>query len=170
MAGGADDAFDLVLPSMPGYGFSEKPVSAGWDPDHIARAWAELMDRLGYTRYVSQGGDWGSVVAEAMGRHMPPGLLGIHVNLPATVPVEVAAALAAGGPAPDGLSEEERATFDKLATTAKTGGRAYFAMLTARPQNMGYGMADSPVGLAAWMLVHGGFTQWTYEDDAEMPR
>ena len=165
--GSADDAFDLVLPSMPGYGFSEKPVSAGWDPDHIARAWAELMDRLGYTRYVSQGGDWGSVVAEAKGRHMPPGLLGIHVNLPATVPVEVAAALAAGGPAPDGLSEEERATFDKLATTAKTGGRADFAMLTARPQNMGYGMADSPVGLAAWMLVHGGFTQWTYEDDAE---
>jgi len=165
--GRAEDAFHLVLPSMPGFGFSEKPTSAGWNPDHIARAWAELVTRLGYTRYVSQGGDWGSVVAEAMGRQAPAGLLGIHVNLPATVPADVAAALAAGGPAPDGLSEDERATFDKLATGSKTGGRAYFAMLTARPQNMGYGMADSPAGLAAWMLVHGGFTEWTYEDDAE---
>jgi pimeloyl-ACP methyl ester carboxylesterase len=165
--GRPEDAFHLVLPSMPGFGFSEKPTSPGWNPDHIARAWAELVTRLGYTRYVSQGGDWGSVVAEAMGRQGPAGLLGIHVNLPATVPADVAAALAAGGPAPDGLSEEERATFDKLATGGRTGGRAYFAMLTARPQNMGYGMADSPAGLAAWMLVHGGFTQWTYEDDAE---
>jgi pimeloyl-ACP methyl ester carboxylesterase len=152
---------------MPGFGFSAKPTSAGWDPDRTARAWAELMNRLGYTRYVSQGGDWGSVVTEAMGRHAPTGLLAIHVNLPATVPSEVAAALAAGRPAPDGLSEEERATFEKLATGIRTGGRAYFAMLTARPQNMGYGMADSPAGLAAWMLVHGGFTQWTYEDDAK---
>jgi pimeloyl-ACP methyl ester carboxylesterase len=164
--GSADDAFHLVLPSMPGYGFSEKPASAGWGPERIARAWAELMDRLGYTRYVAQGGDWGSVVAEAMGRHAPPGLLAIHVNLPATVPDEVAAALAAGGPPPEGLSKEERATFDKLAAGAKTGGRAYFAMLTARPQNIGHGMADSPAGLAAWMLVHGGFTQWMSEDDA----
>ena len=96
--GRAEDAFDLVLPSMPGFGFSEKPVSAGWDPDRIARAWAELMNRLGYMRYVSQGGDWGSVVTEAMGRHAPTGLLAIHVNLPATVPGEVVAALAAGGP------------------------------------------------------------------------
>ena len=163
----AEDAFDVVVPSMPGYGFSGKPTSSGWGPDHIARAWAELMNRLGYTRYVSQGGDWGSVVAEAMGRQAPAGRLGIHVNLPATVPADVAAALAAGGPAPDGLSEDERATFDKLATGIKTGGRAYFAMLTARPQNMGYGMADSPAGLAAWMLVHGGFTRWTYSDDAD---
>jgi pimeloyl-ACP methyl ester carboxylesterase len=165
--GRGEDAFDLVLPSMPGFGFSAKPTSAGWDPDRIARAWAELMNRLGYTRYVSQGGDWGSVVTEAMGRHAPTGLLAIHVNLPATVPSEVAAALAAGRPAPDCLSEEERATFEKLATGIGTGGRAYFAMLTARPQNMGYGMADSPAGLAAWMLVHGSFTQWTYEDDAK---
>ena len=165
--GRAEDAFDLVLPSLPGFGFSEKPTSAGWDPDRIARAWAELMNRLGYTRYVAQGGDWGSVVTEAMGRHAPSGLLAIHVNLPATVPNDVAAALAAGGPAPDGVSEEERAAFDKLAAGIRTGGRAYFAMLTARPQNMGYGMADSPAGLAAWMLVHGGFTQWTYQDDAE---
>jgi pimeloyl-ACP methyl ester carboxylesterase len=165
--GTPDDSFHLVLPSMPGYGFSEKPASSGWNPHKIARAWAELMNRLGYTRYVSQGGDWGSVIAEAMGRHAAPGLLGIHVNLPATVPAEVTAALAAGGPPPEGLSEEELATFHKLATAGETGGRAYFAMLTARPQNMGYGMADSPAGLAAWMLVHGGFTQWTYTDDAE---
>jgi pimeloyl-ACP methyl ester carboxylesterase len=113
--GRADDAFDLVLPSMPGYGFSGKPIAVGWDPDHIARAWAELMDRLGYTRYVAQGGNWGSVVAEAMGRHAPAGLLGIHVNLPATVPAEIAAAPAAGRPAPDGLTDGERATFDHLA-------------------------------------------------------
>jgi pimeloyl-ACP methyl ester carboxylesterase len=165
--GRAEDAFDLVLPSMPGYGFSEKPATAGWDPERIARAWAQLMNRLGYTRYVCQGGDWGSVVAEAMGRQPPAGLLGIHVNLPATVPAEVAAVLAAGGPPPEGLSEEERATFDKLAAGAKTGGRGYFVMLTARPQSMGYGMADSPVGLAAWTLVHGGFAQWTYTDDAD---
>ncbi len=102
-----------------------------------------------------------------MGRRAPAGLKGIHVNLPATVPADVAAALAAGGPAPDGLSEDERATFDTLAGGIKTGGRAYFAMLTARPQNMGYGMADSAAGLAAWILVHGGFTEWTYQDDAE---
>jgi pimeloyl-ACP methyl ester carboxylesterase len=125
------------------------------------------MSRLGYARYVSQGGDWGSVVAEAMGRQAPAGLLGIHINLPATVPPEVAAALAAGAPAPEGLSEEERATFHKLAAGAKTGGRAYFVMLTARPQSVGYGMADSPAGLAAWMLVHGGFMQWTSSDDAD---
>jgi pimeloyl-ACP methyl ester carboxylesterase len=165
--GHPEDAFDLVLPSMPGYGFSDRPTSAGWGPERIAQAWAELMNRLGYTRYVSQGGDWGSVVAEAMGRQAPAGLLGIHVNLPATVPAEVTAALAAGAPAPDGLSKEECAAYEKLATAAKTGGRAYFAMLTARPQNMGYGMADSPAGLAAWMLAHGGFTQWTYSTDAE---
>jgi pimeloyl-ACP methyl ester carboxylesterase len=164
--GRAEDAFDLVLPSMPGYGFSEKPTSAGWGPDRIARAWAELMSRLGYTRYVSQGGDWGSVVAEAMGRQAPAGLLGIHANLPGAVPAEVNAALAVGGPAPEGLSEEERATFDKLAAGAKAGGRAYFGMLSARPQNMGYGMADSPAGLAGWMLVHGGFATWTNTDDA----
>jgi pimeloyl-ACP methyl ester carboxylesterase len=121
------------------------------------------MNRLGYTRYVSQGGDWGSVVAEAMGRQAPAGLLGIHVNLPATVPAGVAAAVAAGAPAPDGL----RAAFDKLTTAAKTGGRAYFAIMTARPQTIGYGVADSPAGLAAWMLVHGGFTRWTYSTDAE---
>jgi Epoxide hydrolase N terminus len=117
--GKAEDAFDVVIPSMPGYGFSGKPTGTGWDPDHIARAWAELMKRLGYTRYVAQGGDWGSPVSNAMARHAPAGLLGIHVNLPATVPPEVAAVLAAGGPAPAGLSEKERAAFDTLDTFFK---------------------------------------------------
>ncbi len=160
--GRAEDAFDLVLPSMPGYGFSGKPTGTGWDPDHIARAWAELMKRLGYTRYVSQGGDWGAVVAEAMGRQAPAGLLGIHVNLPATVPAEVAKALNDGGPAPAGLSEKERAAFDSLNTANKKGDRGYFVMMTARPQTVGYGLTDSPAGLAAWMLVHPGFARWTY--------
>jgi len=105
--GRAEDAFDLVLPSMPGYGLSGKPTGTGWGPDHIARAWAELMKRLGYTRYVAQGGDWGAAIANAMARQAPAGLLGIHVNLPATVPPDVAAALAGGGPAPAGLSEQE---------------------------------------------------------------
>ena len=104
--GRAEDAFDVVIPSMPGYGFSGKPTDTGWGPDRIARTWAELMKRLGYTRYVAQGGDWGSPVSSAMARQAPAGLLGIHINLPATVPPEVAAALAAGGPAPAGLSDE----------------------------------------------------------------
>ncbi|HEX5868129.1 MAG TPA: epoxide hydrolase, partial [Beijerinckiaceae bacterium] len=110
--GSAEDAFDLVLPSMPGFGFSGKPTATGWGPDRIARAWAELMNRLGYARYVAQGGDWGSPVSSAMARLAPAGLLGIHINLPATVPSDVAAVLAGGGPAPAGLSEKERAAFD----------------------------------------------------------
>ncbi len=165
--GRAEDAFHLVLPSMPGYGFSGKPTSAGWGPDRIARAWAELMKRLGYDRYVAQGGDWGAVVSEAMARQAPPGLLGIHVNLPATVPSDVGAALAAGGPTPAGLSEKERAAFEALAGAQKKGGFAYFQMMTARPQAVGYGSNDSPAGLAAWLLVHPGFAQWTYGDDPE---
>ena len=120
--GRAEDAFDLVLPSMPGYGFSGKPTGTGWDPDHIARAWAELMKRLGYTRYVAQGGDWGSPISSAMARQAPAGLLGIHINLPATVPPEVAAVLAGGGPAPAGLSEKERAAFDSLERSTRSAG------------------------------------------------
>ena len=112
--GRAEDAFDLVLPSMPGYGFSGKPTDTGWGPDRIARAWDVLMKRLGYTRYVSQGGDWGSVVADVMARQAPAGLLGIHVNMPATVPANVAKALNNGDPAPAGLSAEEKAAFDSL--------------------------------------------------------
>ena len=149
--GQAEDAFDLVIPSMPGYGFSGKPTGTGWNPDRIARAWAELMKRLGYTRYVAQGGDWGSPVSSAMARQAPAGLLGIHINLPATVPPDVAAVLAGGGPAPAGLSEKERAAFDSLDTFYKKY-RAYGAMMGTRPQTIGYALTDSPVGLAAWMF------------------
>ncbi len=164
--GSAEDAFDVVIPSLPGYGFSGKPTGTGWDPDHIARTWAELMKRVGYTRYVAQGGDWGAPITSAMARQAPAGLLGIHLNLPATVPPEVGAALA-GGPAPAGLSEQERAVFESLMTYAKKGSSAYNAMMTARPQAIGYGLTDSPAGLAAWLLVHPGFAQWTYGDDPE---
>jgi pimeloyl-ACP methyl ester carboxylesterase len=163
--GRADDAFDVVIPSLPGYGFSGKPKGTGWDPDRIARAWAELMQRLGYTRYVAQGGDWGAPITSAMARQAAAGLLGIHINLPATVPPEVAAALG-GGPVPAGLSEKERAVLEALMTNAKSGNSAYFTMMTARPQTVGYGATDSPAGLAAWILVHPGFAQWTYGNDA----
>ena len=147
--GRAEDAFDLVMPSMPGYGFSGKPTGKGWNPDRIARAWAVLMKRLGYTRYVAQGGDWGSPVSSAMARQAPAGLLGIHINLPATVPSDVAMALA-GGPAPAGLSEKERAAFEPLDTFFKKY-MAYAAMMGTRPQTIGYALTDSPAGLAAWM-------------------
>jgi pimeloyl-ACP methyl ester carboxylesterase len=166
--GSAEDAFDVVIPSIPGYGFSGKPTGTGWDPDRIARVWAELMKRLGYTRYVAQGGDWGAPISSAMARQAAAGLLGIHVNLPATIPPEVGAALASGAPAPAELSEKERAVFDALMTYNKKGNSAYFAMLTARPQTIGYGMTDSPAFLAAWMLVHPGFAQWT-GDPAKSP-
>jgi pimeloyl-ACP methyl ester carboxylesterase len=149
-AGNAADAFDLVLPSMPGYGFSGKPIETGWDPERIARAWSELMARLGYERYVAQGGDWGAPVSGAMARQAPPGLLGIHINLPATVPPEIAAVLASGGPAPAGLSVAELAAFDALATFYRNY-RAYAAMMGTRPQTIGYALTDSPAGLAAWM-------------------
>ncbi len=163
--GRAEDAFDLVMPSIPGYGFSEKPTDAGWGPDRIAQLWAELMKRLGYTRYVAQGGDWGAPISSAMARLAPAGLLGIHINLPAVVPPEVGAALAAGGPAPAGLSEKERATFDVLSASAKKGSRSYAAMMGTGPQTIGYGLTDSPVGLAAWSLGHPGFLHWTYSND-----
>ena len=164
--GVAEDAFDVVIPSLPGYGFSGRPTGTGWDPDRIARAWAELMKRLAYTRYVAQGGDWGTPISSAMARQAAAGLLGIHINLPATVPPEVAAALG-GGPLPAGLSEKERAVIDALMTYAKNGNSAYFTMMTARPQTVGYGATDSPAGLAAWVLVHPGFSQWTYGADPE---
>jgi len=162
--GSAEDAFDVVIPSLPGYGFSGRPSGPGWDPDRIARAWAELMKRLGYTRYVAQGGDWGTPISSAMARQSAPGLLGIHINLPATVPPEVAAVL--GGVAvPPGLTEKERAVLEALRANAKKGNAAYFTMMTARPQTVGYGATDSPAGLAAWILVHPGFAQWTYGAD-----
>jgi len=165
--GNTSDAFDVVIPSMPGYGFSGKPTGTGWNPDHIARVWAELMKRLGYTRYVAQGGDWGAPITNAMALQAPVGLLGIHINLPATEPPEVAAALAAGGPAPAGLADKERAVFDALDTYLKKGNRSYAVMMGTRPQTVGYGVNDSPSFLAAWLLVHPGFAQWTYGHDPE---
>ncbi|MDR5755016.1 MULTISPECIES: epoxide hydrolase [unclassified Caballeronia] len=157
--GRAEDAFDVVVPSMPGYGFSGKPAGVGWGPDHIARAWDVLMKRLGYSHYVSQGGDWGSVVADAMGRQAPTGLLGIHVNMPATVPPDVAKALNNGEPAPAGLSNVEKAAYESLTILYKKGG-GYAAMMVTRPQTEGYGLADSPAGQAAWM--YDKFAAWTY--------
>jgi pimeloyl-ACP methyl ester carboxylesterase len=159
--GRPEDAFDVVIPSIPGYGFSGKPTGTGWDPDRIARAWAELMKRLGYSRYAAQGGDWGSPISSAMARQALAGLLGIHINLPATIPPDVAVVLASGGPVPSGLSKKERAAFDSLDTFNKKE-RAYAVMMGTRPQTVGYGLTDSPTGLAAWMLGHPGFAQWTY--------
>jgi pimeloyl-ACP methyl ester carboxylesterase len=168
--GRAEDAFDIVIPSVPGFGFSARPTDTGWGPDRIAQAWAELMNRLGYTRYVAQGGDWGSPISNSMGRQAPKGLLGIHVNLPGTVPPEVTAVLPTGGPAPAGLSEKERAVFDSLVAYARKGNPAYLTMMTARPQNIGYGVTDSPAGLAAWLLGHPGFAQWKFgADPAQLP-
>ena len=165
--GKAEDAFDVVIPSIPGYGFSGKPTSKGWDPDHIARVWDVLMKRLGYTRYVAQGGDWGAPISGALARQAPEGLLGIHLNLPAVVPPEASAALASGGPAPAGLSDDERAVFDGLRIFYTKGAGAYGVMMGARPQTLGYGVTDSPAGLAAWLLGHPGFAQWKFGSDAQ---
>ena len=149
--GKAEDAFDVVIPSMPGYGYSGKPMSPGWGPERMGRAWAELMDRLGYERYVAQGGDWGAFVVDQMGLQAPPGLLAIHTNMPATVPADVDKALQSGGPAPAGLSAEELLAYQQLDTTFKQ--VAYARIMGTRPQTL-YGIADSPVGLAAWLLDH----------------
>lgn len=157
--GRAEDAFDLVLPSMPGYGFSGRPQGTGWDAEHIASAWDVLMKRLGYKKYVAQGGDWGSVVADKMARQQPEGLLGIHVNMPATVPANVAKALKNGDPAPKGLSTKEKAAFESLNRLYTKGG-GYAAMMVTRPQTLGYGLSDSPVGLAAFF--YDKFNEWTY--------
>jgi pimeloyl-ACP methyl ester carboxylesterase len=149
--GQAGDAFDLVIPSMPGYGFSGKPTSTGWGPERMGRAWAELMKRLGYTRYVAQGGDWGAFVVDQMGLQAPAGLLAIHTNMPATVPPDVDKALLRGDPAPSGLSAEERRAYSQLERTFKQ--VDYARIMASRPQTL-YGIADSPVGLAAWLLDH----------------
>ena len=148
----AADAFHLVIPEMPGYGFSGKPAATGWGPEHIASAWAELMQRLGYNRYVAQGGDWGGQIVDLMGALAPPGLLGIHTNFPGAVRDDVTAAVVSGGPPPDGLDDEETRLYEKLRDFWATD-VAYALELGTHPQTL-YGIADSPVGLAAWLLDH----------------
>jgi pimeloyl-ACP methyl ester carboxylesterase len=148
----ARDAFHIVIPSLPGHGFSGKPTTTGWDPIRVARAWVELMQRLGYTRYVAQGGDWGNAVTEQMALLEPPGLLGIHTNMPATIPAEIATALQLGEPPPGDLSGEELYAWDQLDFFYKNG-LAYAQEMGNRPQTL-YALEDSPVGLAAWMLDH----------------
>ena len=149
--GKAEDAFDVVIPSMPGYGFSGKPTGTGWGPERMARAWAELMTRLGYTQYVAQGGDWGAFVVDQMGLQAPPGLLAIHTNMPATVPADVDQALQTGAPPPSTLSAEEKRAYEQLVSTFKQ--VDYARIMGTRPQTL-YGLADSPVSLAAWLLDH----------------
>jgi pimeloyl-ACP methyl ester carboxylesterase len=156
--GSASDAFHLVIPSLPGYGFSGKPTEPGWDPTRIARAWIVLMKRLGYARFAAQGGDWGSPICNEMGKLASPELLGIHVNLPGTVPPEIFKLIPAGDPPPSDLSADERRAFDqiKLAFTKR---RAYALEMGTRPQTL-YGLADSPIALASWMIDHGdGYAQ-----------
>ncbi|HEY0492403.1 MAG TPA: alpha/beta fold hydrolase, partial [Candidatus Dormibacteraeota bacterium] len=146
------DAFDVVIPSIPGHGFSAKPAATGWDPLRIARAWSELMKRLGYTRYVAQGGDWGAAITQRMGVEAPEGLVGIHTNMPGTVPDDVIKAVVAGAPSPAGLSAEERRAYEEL-HDFYADHLAYAVQMNKRPQTL-YGISDSPVGLAAWMLDH----------------
>jgi pimeloyl-ACP methyl ester carboxylesterase len=150
--GKADDAFDVVIPSLPGYGFSGKPTTTGWDPIRIARAWIVLMKRLGYTKFVAQGGDWGNAVTEQMALLGAPELIGIHTNMPATVPADIDSAAFAGAPAPSGLSAEEKHAYDQLAFFYKQG-LGYALEMKNRPQSI-YGIGDSPVGMAAWMIDH----------------
>jgi pimeloyl-ACP methyl ester carboxylesterase len=154
--GNASDAFDVVIPSLPGYGFSGKPAAAGWGLDRIARAWAVLMERLGYTRYVAQGGDWGTGVSAAMARQEPAGLLGIHVNFAQNVPADVLGHIRNGDPPPASLSDEEKRAYEQVAFA--TYHRGYGVIQGTRPQTIGYSLTDTPVGLAAWLLDHDATT------------
>ena len=154
----ASDAFHLVIPSLPGYGFSARPTEVGWGPERTARAWVVLMKRLGYEKFAAQGGDLGGIVANVMAKQAPPELIGIHVNFPATIPPEIAKALQAGSPPPASLSDEEKRTYEQLASAAKSR-RAYLLEQSTRPQTL-YGLSDSPIALASWLLDHGdGYIQ-----------
>ena len=150
--GSASDAFHLVIPSMPGYGYSGKPSTTGWGPDHIARAWVVLMKRLGYKQFVAQGGDWGAIITDLMGVHAAPELLGIHTNMPGIFPAEIDKAALSGAPAPSGLSADEKIAFERLQFVYQKG-IAYGFQMGLRPQTL-YGIADSPIGLAAYFLDH----------------
>ena len=149
--GSASDAFDVVIPSMPGYGFSGKPTTTGWDQARIARAWAVLMKRLGYTRYVAQGGDWGAIINDLFATQGHPELIGVHTNLPVAIPPEINKAAAAGSPAPTGLSAEEKRAYETVVLLYKTIPTQYF--MASHPQTL-YGIADSPIGVAAWLIDH----------------
>ena len=155
--GSATDAFHVVIPSMPGYGFSGKPTTTGWGPERIARAWATLMERLGYQRYAAQGGDWGALIVDMMGVQAPPGLVGIHTNMAGAIPPEIDAAAFAGAAPPSGLDEEEKEAFNHVAFFYKYG-LGYAQEMGNRPQTL-YGIEDSPIGLAAWIIDH---DIWTY--------
>uniref|UniRef100_UPI0035C9978B epoxide hydrolase family protein n=1 Tax=uncultured Sphingomonas sp. TaxID=158754 RepID=UPI0035C9978B len=159
--GRAEDAFHLVIPSIPGFGFSARPTTPGWGSDRTGRAWATLMQRLGYARYVSQGGDCGSVISQRMALQKVPGLAAIHLNMPAVVPADIAKTLAAGDPAPPTLTPKERSAFDQLAAFYRDNA-GYAGEMNTRPQTIGYSLVDSPVGMAAWMYEK--IAQWVYAD------
>ena len=156
--GRAEDAFDVVIPAIPGYGFSGRPTQPGWNPDRVAKAWDVLMKRLGYTHYVSQGGDHGSVISDALARQAPEGLLGIHLNMPATIPADLVEGINGGKPAPAQLGTSERRAYEQLSTFFGRNA-AYGAMMVTRPQTVGYALTDSPAGMAAWMYEK--IAEWT---------
>lgn len=164
--GKAEDAFDVIIPSLPGFGFSGKPTDGGWNNERIAKAWIILMERLEYKRYVAQGGDWGAGIVHSMALQAPKGLLAIHSNLPATLPNEAGMALG-GNTVPAGFSEKERAAFEQLNHAIKSGGFIYKTTMEARPQGVSYGLTDSPVGLASWIFLHPGFDNWSYGADSK---
>ena len=161
--GSAADAFHLVIPSIPGYGFSGKPKTTGWDPLHIARAWVVLMKRLGYSKFVAQGGDWGAIITDQMGAQAPPELLGIHTNMPGVITPDIDKAAQSGAPTPSGLSADEARAYERL-KSVYTKGAGYAYQMGLRPQTL-YGIADSPVGLAAYLLDHDA---WSYDRIARL--